>query len=297
MKPIALFVEEGVEIKGLTSMEENRQMFSRDNLLQNVEQIIRYLCNLKETLELTKSYNPVLVRDYLHLEETFLKESVTQRCEVSMGSLVEELEATHHLWELDEKTPGLSIRPIEFSFKSLESPQGTSVGYTVVQDSDYKHLWRVTFTPPLKNGQKVKYAFKVVRPNIRPYTLEELMERVSRGTYKYKEPVCEACQWNIAYPTEEFRFRIEFPERYDISNCRVDVKMGEAGLRADHELRRIREGNMFIPEKTFDKWSLRLEIPGPFRTILIIFFMYRRPRINERRDNSGCDLQLRFESD
>jgi hypothetical protein len=182
-----------------------------------------------------------------------------------MESLVEELEATHHLEELGEKTPGLSIKPIDFSFKSLENPQGTSVGHTVVEDSDYKHLWRVTFTPPLKNGQRVKYAFKVLRPNIRPYTLEELKDRISRGTYKYKEPICEACEWNIAYPTAEFRFRIDFPEKYEISNCHVDVKMGEAGLKAEHEVKRIREGNMFIAEKMFDKWSLRLEIPRPLQ--------------------------------
>lgn len=98
------------------------------------------------------------------------------------------------------------------------------------------------------------------------------MERISRGTYKYKEPVCEACEWNIAYPTTEFRFRIDFPERYDISNCHVDVKMGEAGLKAEHELRRIREGNMFIAEKIFDKWSLRLEIPGPLQDYTYYIF-------------------------
>jgi len=269
-KPIAIFVEEGVKIEGLISTEERREKFFRDSLLQNIEKITRFLFNLRNHLEsmyrFEKLHIPVLLRHYLRIKEEIRSKEVTiQRCEVLMECLAEELEASHHSMELKETTPGLSVRPKQFDFICKEKPTDVKVEPVVIQDSDSKHLWKVTFSPPLKKGDKVKYAFKVIRPNIRPFTYEELMERISHGTYEYKEPICEACEWRIAYPTAEFLFEIEFPENYEISNYFVDVKIGEAGLKAENEARRIKEGNMFSAEKIIDKWSMSLKVPKPLQ--------------------------------
>lgn len=269
-KPIAIFFEEGVKIEGLIAMEERRERFSRDNLLESMDKIARFLFNLRTHLEslyrFEKLHIPVLLRHYLHVKEEIRSRELTiVRCEVLMECLADELEATHHSIGLEETTPGLSVRPKHFDFICKEKPADVKVESVVALDSDSKHLWKVTFSPPLKKGDKVKYAFKAIRPNIRPFTYEELTERISHGTYEYKEPICEACDWTIAYPTAEFLFEIEFPENYEISNYYVDVKMGEARLKAENEVRRIKDGNMFSAEKIIDKWSISLKVPKPLQ--------------------------------
>jgi len=269
-KPIAIFIEEGVKIEGLIAMEERRERFSRKNILQSVEKITRFLFNLRTHLDsmyrIDKLQVPVLLRHYVHVkEEIHSKDFSTMRCEVLMECLADELEATHHSIELEDMTPGLSLRPKQFDFICKEMPADMKVEPIVLQDSDLKYLWKVSFIPSLKKGEKVKYAFKLARPNTRAFTYEELMERISQGTYEYKEPICEACEWGISYPTAEFQFEIEFPENYEISKYYVDVRMGEADLKAENEVRRIKEGNMFSAEKIIDKWSMRLNVAKPLQ--------------------------------
>jgi hypothetical protein len=269
-KPIAIFFEDGVKLEGLIAAEQRRERFCRGDLLCNVHKLVRFLFNLRAHLESTyrseKLHIPVLLRHYLHIkEEIRSKELAVLRCEVLMECLADELSATHHLTELDESTPGLSVRPREFSFVPKELPYGTTASAVVMQDSDSKHLWRVVFSPPLKKGDKAKYAFKIVSQNTRPFTFEELMERISHRTYEYTDPICEACEWSIAYPTAEFFWDIEFPEGYEIADYYVDVTMSDAELKAENEVRRIKEGKMFSAEKIIDKWSMSLRIPKPIQ--------------------------------
>lgn len=112
------------------------------------------------------------------------------------------------------------------------------------------------FTPSLKKGEKVKYAFKDVLPNCHPYTYEEVIERIKKGTYEYEELICEACEWFINYPTSELKFVFEFPENYEIENYYPDVRKGEAQLKAEDELKRIKEGSMFADEKIIEEANL-----------------------------------------
>jgi hypothetical protein len=135
----------------------------------------------------------------------------------------------------------------------------------VVLDTDDRGLWKVMFDPPLKRGEKVKYAFKVIRPNYRPWTYEEILERIEQGTYEYKEPVCEASEYFLSYPTAELIFDFVFPEGYDIKKCHPNVTIGEARIKAEAELNRIKEGNFFTAEKMYDKWKLSLKIPKPIQ--------------------------------
>jgi len=269
-KPIAIFYEEGVKIEGLIAMEERRERFSRNDLLQRIDKITSFLFNLRTHLEsmyrFEKLHLPVMIRHYMNVKEEIRSKEITiQRCEVLMESLVDELEATHHTIELEDMTPGLSVKPKQFDFICKEMPAGMKVEPIVLQSSDIKYLWKIAFNPPLRKGEKVKYAFKVVRPNTRPFTYEELIERINRGTYEYKEPICEACEWNISYPTAEFLFETEFPENYEIQKYHFDVRMGDANLKAEDEVKRIKEGNMFSVEKIIDKWSMSLKVPKPLQ--------------------------------
>jgi hypothetical protein len=65
------------------------------------------------------------------------------------------------------------------------------------------------------------------------------------------------------YPTSEFCFDIEFPENYEISKYGLDVHMVLANSKAENELKRLREGNMFSVEKIIDKWTMSLRVPKP----------------------------------
>jgi hypothetical protein len=285
-KPIAIFFEEGVQIEGFIGMEERREKFIREDLIRNVDKITRFLFNLRDYLETTyqseRTEMPVLLRHYIHVKDQMISRELTvSRCEVLMESLVAELEATHHSIELEETTPGLSIKAIQFDFMCKEMPLRMRVEPEIIQNTNYKFLWKVRFDPPLRKGEKVKYAFKAVRPNNRPYTYEELMERIKQGTYEYKEPICEACEWHISYPTTELFYDFEFPEGYKISRYYPDVKMGEKlRAKAESELRRIKEGNFFSAEEVFDKWILSLRVPRPHQGHIYYTF-YEPPRSAE----------------
>ncbi len=280
-KPIAIFVEEGVKIEGFIGMEERTQQFTRDVLIKNIDKIARFLFNLRKYLESTyqpeKMQLPVLLRHYIHVKEEMISKELTViRCEVLMESLVPELEATHHLLELEDTTPGLSTKSIQFDFICKEMPSGMNVEAVIIQNTDYKFLWEVKFDPPLKKGERVKYAFKRVRPNYRPYTYEEVLERIKQGTYEYKEPICEACEYYLSYPTAELFYDFDFPEGYEIKKYYPDVKMGEdVKLKAERELKRIKEGNFFTAEKIFDKWTLSLRVPRPLQGH--VYYTYYEP--------------------
>ena len=280
-KPIAIFFEQGVKIEGLIGMEERRQEFARDNMLRDITKISTFLFNLRKYLESTYQLErlqvPVLLRHYIHTKEEMLsRETTVMRSEILMESLIAELESTDHSMELEDTTPGLSTKAEQFDFVCKEKPSGMNVEAVTVQNTDYKFLWKVTFDPPLRKGERVKYAFKVIRPNYRPYTLEETMERIRQGTYEYKQPICEACEWYISYPTAELCFDFEFPENYEVKKCHPAAKIGEdTRLKAESEEKRIREGGFFSAEKIFDKWTLGLKVPKPMQGFL--YYTYYEP--------------------
>ncbi len=269
-KPIAIFLEQGVKIEGLIAMEGRREKFTRKNLIGNIDKITTFLFNLRKHLESVYQTGtlqaPVLLRHYIHTKEEMLSKEVTvARTEILMESLIDELEATYHYIDLEETTPGLSVKSRKFEFRCKEMPSGTTVEPVIVLNTDYKFFWKVLFSPPLKKGEKVKYAFKEVAPNYRPYTYDEMLERIKQGTYEYKEPICEACEWTVTYPTYELQSEFEFPENYEIQKYYPYVVIGAVKLKAENEIKRIQEGNMFTAEKMFDKWVLKLKVPKPLQ--------------------------------
>jgi len=269
-KPIAIFFEDGVNIEGFVAMEERRERFIRENLARNIDKITTFLFNLRKHLEATQEAGilqlPVLIRHYIHTrEEMVSKELTIARTEILMESLIDGLEATHHSIDKEDITPGVSVKPKDFDFRCKEMPSGMKVEPEIVINEDYRFLWKVLFKPPLKKGERVKYAFKEVSPNYRPFSYEEALERIKQGTYEYKEPICEACEWTISYPTYELKSEFEFPEDYGIEKYYPRVVSGLVRLQSEAEMRRIKEGNMFSAEKIFDKWVLKLEVPKPIQ--------------------------------
>jgi hypothetical protein len=266
-KPIAIFIEDGVQISGVLSMEERREQFKRDDLIGNIDKIAKFLYNVRKYLETSQvDAQPTqsLTRHYVRVNAQMRsRDELVQSCEIFMESLVPNLEAVPHDLLLDDSTPGLSVKPSEFRFQCLESPSGVKVGYEIQQSTESRFFFLVTFDPPLKAGERVKYAYTEVLPNSRPYSMEELQERIRSETYKRTEPVVDAYAWNITHATYELRLHFEFPEGYEIVSNYPDVRAGKARLPALDELQRIKDGEMFIAEKVIDKWQFTLTVKKP----------------------------------
>ena len=61
-----------------------------------------------------------------------------------------------------------------------------------------------------------------------------------------------------------------------IKNFYPEVKMGEdIRLKAEDEVKRVKEGNFFTAEKIFDKWALSLKVPKPLQGHL--YYTYYTP--------------------
>lgn|GEM_PF-2490586 len=281
-KPVAIFVEDGVRIEGLIATEERRQRISRTNLLRDMDKITAFLFSLRKFLEQEQSagiaHCPLLFRHYIVSKEILTEEVTKEKMEISMEALIEGLEAVPHSVEIEEATSGLSIKPFEFDFRCLEKPANVRVEPMVILSTDLKFLWKVCFNPPLKKGDKVKYSFKYILPNYRPFTYEELIKRIEEGTYEYKEPKVEACEWEINFPTYELRDEFEFPDKYEIENYYPAVYISEARIFSEKETQRIIEGSMFSAEEIFDKWVLKLHVRKPL--LNHIYYTYYTPSKN-----------------
>ena len=269
-KPIAILVEEGVRLEGLIAQEERREVFSREGLIDNIDRITSFLFSMRQNLDhnfqMSQMHIPVLLRHSFHIkEEIRSRQESVLRGEVYMECLADRLEATHHSNDPEDTSQNVSVRSKSFSFLCKEKPDRVSVRADQIIDTDSRNLWNVVFDPPLRKGDKVRYAFKQITSCYRPFTREELEQRISNKTYRYPHPACVASEWNIAYPTAEFSFQIDFPENYDLEKHFLDVRMGEADLKADTEYQRIIQANMFSAEKIIDRWTLALRIPKPLQ--------------------------------
>jgi hypothetical protein len=280
-KPIAILAEDGVKVEGFIDADERYETFSRENLGNNIHKIITFLFKLRKHLEsasLGERFQvPVLLRHYIHAkQEIRSRELIVLRCEILMESLINDLGATEHAITREGTTPGVSVMAKQFDFVCKEKPVDTRVEHQIIRNTDERFLWKVIFNPPLRKGDKVKYAFKETHANYKPWSYEELIERIAGGTYQSTEPICEACEWYISYPTAELTHDFEFPEGYEIKNYYTDVRLGEdVRMKAEDELKRIKEGKFFVAEKLFDKWNLSLKIPKPLQGHL--YYTYYQP--------------------
>ena len=287
-KPVAVFVEDGVVIEGLIEREERRVTFKRNDLLGEIDKISSFLFSLRKHLERMDdsetAVTPYLFRHYMHSrQEICSRDAVIERTEICIESLVDNLKTAYHRIQLEELTEGLSVKPSEFAFKCLEHPPRNKVEHQILVSTEDIFSWQINFDPPLNKGERVTYAYKKVVPLYNPYTYEELMQRIEAGTYEYNEPKCEACEWLVIYPTYELRHEFEFPENYEISEYHPEVVVGKEKLKAEDELKRIREQGMFSAEKIFDKWVLKLHVPKPLTNH--IYYTYYLPPSEKQLEN------------
>jgi len=264
-KPIALFVESGVRISGFVDTEVRRVTFSRENLIDAVEPIVGHLYSVRRALDealgaRNRLKQITFTRDSVRIRESLTETTLTFRCDVMMEAL-EDVPVLYHSTVLEDDTPGLTIHPENFAFRTIEQPAEVKVSAAVIQDTQRRHVWAIKCEPSLRRGQRLRYGFRLVGANFRPYTYEEMQSRLDARTYVYREPICKALDWTITHPTKELIYDIDFPADYDIEDIHLRAMIGHSDN--PDEVKRVRAEDGLKIDKLFDAWSVRLRVINP----------------------------------
>lgn len=264
-KPIALFVERGVRMSGFVDTEVRRVTFSRESLTDTVDQVVSLLYSVRRALdEVLGARNRLkqitFTRDSVRIRESFTRTALSFTCDVLMETL-EDVPVLYHSSVLEDDTPGLAIHPEEFAFRAIEHPGEVKVTAAIIQDTQRRHVWAIKCEPSLRRGQRLRYAFRLVGTNFRPFTYEEMQARLDAGTYAYREPICNVLDWTITYPTKELIYEMDFPPDYDVQDIRLRVMIGHS--ENQDEVKRVKSEDGLKIDKLFDSWSVRLRVINP----------------------------------
>jgi len=264
--PMATFVEEGVSLEGFPKIERY-ELFNRDNLINNLPKITKYLQNLRDFLiehdigSLVPS--PILVRNFIDsISEIRSESEYLFGSQVTMTALLDNLKFCHHSTRLEEKYIGQSVKSKKFEFVVLEKPKHIEVTHAIDRNDDELFLWRIIFNPPLAEGETVKYYYKRISRNNESYTLEEAKEKMKAPGFPFSEPVTFT-DWFIMYPTERLRIEIPFPEGYIVNSPKFLVTIGRSGNVSQPEMQRLRENKSFEIRRVLDKTILILDVLRP----------------------------------
>ena len=265
-KPTAVLIEKDVILEGLPKIERY-ETFDRNNLLNDFPKIIKYLTNLRELLfehDIERLIPaPILVRNSIDsILEIRSKMEYVFTVEVTMTALSDNLQVCHHSTRLKEKYPNLSVKSKEFKFEIIEKPEHVEVKYHIDRNDDDMFLWRIIFEPPLAKGETIRYWYKRVSKNNKPYTLEEAEERMKAPGFPFSEPVAFT-DWLIMYPTERLRTEVLFPEGYIVKSPRFTVTIGRSGNVSHQEIQRLARDKSFEVRKIGDRIRLILDVQRP----------------------------------
>ena len=264
--PTATLVEEGVSLEGFPKIERY-ELFNRDNLINNLPKITKYLQNLRDFLiehdigSLVPS--PILVRNFIDsISEIRSESEYLFGSQVTMTALLDNLEFCYHSTTLGEKYHGQSVKSIKFEFVVLEKPKHIEVRHAIDRNDDDVFRWRIIFNPPLAEGETVKYYYKRISRNNNSYTLEEAEEKMKAPGFPFSEPVSFK-DWSIIYPTERLRIENSFPEGYIIKSPRFLVTLDRSGNVSESEMQRLQKNKSFEIRRVLDKTRLVLDVQRP----------------------------------
>jgi len=284
-KPVAIFAETSVRVKGLIEREERYQRFSREEteLLHGVHQFNRFLLALRDMLERRVKAGleeaPLLFYHTVHSRDELLEDgSFITTCEVELESLVKGLSyCTEGIGDIDWlRAPQEAVD--KFEFWILHAPQKTKVIHQFQLDREHPTEWHVVFNPPLDVGDRVNYAFRYHAKSVRPITLEEAERAIQSGAYWSPTP-CSVVNWDFQRRVGELLCEVIFPPNYPIHEPEVRVEFNEAGLLALAEMERLKETKAFQVQKFVDRISLNLRVSKPISGRYMI--TWRPPRKDE----------------
>jgi hypothetical protein len=264
-KPIALLLERGVRMAGFVEGEVRKVVFSRETLLDSVDTAVGYLYSLRRILDealgaRNRLRQITFTRESVRIRESFTQASLTFTSDILMEAL-EDVPYIYHSSVLEDDSPGLTIHPDKFDFRCTSKPPDMQVSAAIIQDTQRRHVWAIKCDPPLKRGQQLRYGFRLIGPNFRPYTMDEVRRRLDAGTYAFQEPICKALDWTITHPTKELIYDMDFPADYNVEDICLCVMIGHS-INED-EVRRVSSEHALTIEKLFDAWSIRLRLQNP----------------------------------
>ncbi|MBW2739892.1 MAG: hypothetical protein JRE64_13840 [Deltaproteobacteria bacterium] len=264
--PTATLVEEGVSLEGFPKIERY-DTFNRDNLINNLPKITKYLQNLRDFLiehdigSLVPS--PILMRNFIDSISEIRSEGESLfGSNVIMTALSDNLKFCYHSTTLETKCLGQSVKSKKFEFVVLDKPEHIEVTHAIDRNDDDVFRWRIFFEPPLAEGETVKYYYKRISRNNKSYTLEEAEEKMKAPGFPFSEPAAFT-DWSIIYPTERLRLEVSFPEGYIIKSPRFLVTLDRSGNVSEPEMKRLQENKFFEIRKVLDKTRLVLDVQRP----------------------------------
>lgn len=266
-KPIVTLVEDRVDLEGFPNIERYER-FNRDSLMKDLPKITKFLLGVRDLLterDIASSVpSPILIRNLIDSTlEIWSKDETLFGAQVFMTALSDNLATCHHSSTLDYRSFGLSVKCKTFKFAVIEKPKHVSVTHNIERHEDDQFLWKIIFDPPLAEGERVKYYYKCVGRNSKPYTLEEAEKRVSTSGFPFSEPVAFS-DWFIMYPTERLRLEVSFPDGYIVKSPRIRVDIGSSGNVSKTEMQRLQENKCFEVKRLMDRIRLILDVPKPY---------------------------------
>jgi hypothetical protein len=276
-KPTAIFFERGVSVGGLIA-NERRQVFNRDDLLSDIDKIVQFCFKLRQALEgytdLARHAHAPIERDYFRIEDQITWDRVRVSTAQILGHATEEgCASLFHDLTLEDRTPGVSVIPVDLTVQLISGPPGTSLRHMRVFEFPHRFSWRIDFLPSVPPWDEVSYAFRTRRTDVQPFTFEEAQDRVHKGTYKYREPICEACDWNMLYPTRLFEYACRFPTGYKPKNITLQAVNINGRTVSAVETERASRGLRVTD--ILDDVNVRLTVPNPL--VDHIYFVFYTP--------------------
>jgi hypothetical protein len=140
-------------------------------------------------------------------------------------------------------------------FRITAQSKGTEVEISpkLILTTPTRLFYQLLFTPPLKPGANIRYAYRVDCPQGTFLDSEQAL-------YQRSLPF-DYISSKISYPTERFEISVSFPETWRIERMRSDVWMGDARLELRKEAQRVAEE--LEAEKNQNALFLRLRIAYP----------------------------------
>jgi DNA-binding winged helix-turn-helix (wHTH) protein len=193
------------------------------------------------------------------------RHSTLRVVEAQIRSNVDDLQSIELDETIEDTTPSLVIRPKSFKWKILAAPQGLIIRRHVLIDSREQFRWAFTMTPGLRRGEVVHYCYKLHRMNLQPHTMEDLLARVSAGTYPLKRPLCKAIGAVADESVMQYSCEVSFERGYIPSAPFCEVYWTRSKQYNAEETERVRSAGMFLTWARDDRYHVRLDVAAPVR--------------------------------
>jgi len=267
-KPIAVLLEEGIDLKSLPRYITQYITFDRNNLIDNTPDIVEFLENTKSKMENKIDENrimsPNFTRNYFKAIYNIEKDgkSIFDK-EIEIRSLIDGVGHFAHSISSHNISSEPLLKDCEFKFYSLT--EADRIKTEITGRSDREIRWQGKIDPPLKSQEVIKYGFSYKIKNYFVMYIEKLHELIDKGTYYYEKPVA-GDGIGIVVPTSYIYIEFNSPEKYYFTDAECDVFIGrifKSSSRAQNEIQRIEQSGGFKEETFLNRKKLSLSLEHP----------------------------------